>query len=281
MRARNPLVVWFGLLILAAGIVLVVINGRVLATAILEMVVASLEKGPRSSIPPYDYSWGTMEWSGAMSAFTRLCIGLILLGAGHWRVLGAIAREAGGKGRRVALIVAGLLVVVAGLGGISIPLGIRSAFGLLAMTGSVDPVAFGEDLPVFWTLVFRSALALATGIILALGIRGAISPPAATSALAGPSRVLFLSSGLTMLGFCLLIVLAYLPFRDAFHLLAGTAPSALDPAQLAGLINSAIRWMIAAFTLLTLHGALLVGVASSSRFNAIGSNGSDGTTRGV
>ena len=258
-----------GALLLLAGAALVVLNHRVLATFLLELVVQTITADSTTAMEPYNFSWGTMHWGCIPNKISALCAGLFLLAIGQFLVFpGAIPRlkatvTTPGSGLpHFALVGASLLALVAAAAYLLIPYTTMQTVGVVATMGAADPVSLAESLPVRSSQVFMVAL-VGSQLLLLVAAFTAPAPGAVTPMPGG--RAMSIASCIGLFLFAVLLTFVCLgPVRFLYN--AVQTGNAADPTMLAGKISLAIRVMLLASPVLFVSAVLmLVAVLVSPR----------------
>lgn len=263
MFARIRLVV--GILLLLLGAVEVVMFARVLSTFLLEIVMQTIDIDQGQEIPPYEFSWGLMEWGNMTRDFAMVAGGLVLIGIGQLLVVPPAVVRGGSKLQRGALIGAAVMTLVAGVSFFIVPFTAMRVFGMLATTGAADPVFMGESMAVRASQVFAVCLAAAQ-LLLMVGVLAGGRGDAVPAGRPAGRLMLVRAAGTCVLVFALAIVIVGLgPVRMMadYH----GSVTAADPAKLAGLIMLALRAMLFASPMLVISGilCLIAGVLLGPR----------------
>jgi hypothetical protein len=248
---------FIGVILLVLGAAAVIQSSRVLSTLFLDVVVQILRPPGGEALESYDYFWGTMRWGRSAADFSMVSAGFLLIAIGQLLVLpGTLSRsatKAGGSLPKIAMIVAAGLTILAGACLLLISTTIMQVFGVLATVGSVDPVQFGESLPILATRVFTACLAGAQFFIIVAAFRGGLtSPPAARiQTIIALCAAICLSGFALLTGFIRIFPVALLTDYDAIRATG-------DPVAVARQVSLALNTMCLAAPLLALSGILLL-----------------------
>lgn len=246
-----------GILLLVLGAAAVAMSARVLSTFLLEIVVQTIDSDPGREIPPYEFSWGMMEWGNMARDFSMVAAGLMLIGLGQFLVIpGAVVH--GGSGlQRSTLVGAAVMTLVAAASYFLVPFSAMRTFGMLASSGAPDPGFLGEELAVLPGRVFVGCLAAAQLLFVAAALMGARSGDDAPAERPAGKLLLVRAACTCVLLFGLAILFVRLVPVRMIAEFPGTGGAA-DPAKLAGLISQALRTMLFATPLLVISGVLVL-----------------------
>ena len=248
-----------GALLLLLGTGAVARSALVLSTFLLDLVAGTISSKPVTELEPFDYSWGTMKWGTMGADFPWLAAGLALMVVGQfWIVPSTVGRirlartENAARLAKLAMIAASVLTAVAAASFLLIPVLTKSAFGVLATTGVVDPVQFGEDLPVRSNMVFVCTLMGAQFLVL---VAAFAAPGERAEATHRTGTVLAVAGCASFAAFTVGIVSTYLgPIRSISEVLG--SGSAADPVALAMKISQGLNLMIMASPFLAVAAVL-------------------------
>jgi hypothetical protein len=245
-----------GTLLLVLGMAAVVMSARVLSTFLLEIVVATLDADTSLEIPPCDFSWGTMVWGNMTRDFSTVAVGLVMIGIGQSLVVPAAILRGESALQRGALIGAAVMTLVAAGSYFFVPRSTIQAFGMLAETGAADPVFMGEQMAVGANRMFVGCLVVAQLlIIVAAVVAGRPDEDARSARPLGKLLLVRVGSSCAVLFGLSIVFVRLVPLRMMTEFL-GPAMTAADPAELARLIQQALRTMLLAAPLLAASGIL-------------------------
>jgi hypothetical protein len=244
-----------GIIFIVIGVLLLFSSGEILATFILDLVVGTISKEALTDLPPYEYSWGIKHWGLMNEELVRAAVGLLVLAAGQMLLLPPLVMKSKGLGRAgviVSMVVIGFSAILF----VFVPISIKQAFGMIASTGAVDPVALGDMIHVNMNFLSKIAMLIAESIIVLSALRILFSRNIQCSPMrfSGKLAITFLST--------LFFLLFALPFLSlAFGPLTRVIGNpAIDPVEFAGYMRSAIDWMILSAAMLSISALLgLIG----------------------
>ncbi len=240
-------------------------SGQILATFSVDIIVGAIQNEPAKDLPPFEYSWGMKHWGRMNEELIRASVGLLVLSIGHLLLLPPVIMIAKGL-RKAATITAMVLIGLSALLFIMVPLSMTQAFGDIAVSGAVDPVAYGEMMSVSMNFASKCAILVAESIIVLLSVSLLFPSKSRLPTLHYSGKlVLTLLSGLCLLLFAL-------PFLNLSFGPLSQATSALlsDPAELASHLSVAVRWMIFSSVMLGVSALLgLISIVMPNRAQAI------------
>ena len=261
MKTKQPLAC-VGSVLLIAGAILFLAQGRVMTTFILDAIVSTISD--EQTIPPVEFSWGMFEPHTSLPQLLLTTIGLGVAMLGCLSAMPIVSLPAAGKGKlqKTFLILLGLALLVSAFGTWFIAQRTISEFAYMKESGAPDPHSFGQAMAVGVWRVGRVALLLASLLIAGLVMmRKPDKSEDNPSPSGGTSIVRMVGMIFLALSLAMLLVVAIGPATILCRMAQPGAAELFDPAELASLISTAVGITYAAGVVMGLSALLTLASA--------------------